>query len=862
MGPGSTHSGRPMVLLAALCALATCVPPTVDAGPLPITIERIHPVDDAGTTLMAGREAARVPGDPDRFKIKADVWLRNSGGSDLEVASVTTSYPGSAVSAYSFPHLTEEILPAGDVGRVRVFDGIDRQLPLPLPPTLKVKVSFVGTSETFELSMPLALYENATPSGSHLFPMSAADLPAGQYWAYGTRHIDDAEGGKPSTVRDRYAYDFVVRRWDGSSWTDKGTDQNGDPLPGTSNADYLAFGLPIYAVADGTVLVCIRGIAENVPNVLGGNANDLWIQHGDEVVRYTHFKDGSVPASLCPFNDGAQHDVEAMDIHVTSGQKLGEIGNTGQSSAPHLHTSVHRRVDKTVPLETDFELADSRPLGYHNIRIASDPVSVNNLGASPSFHASHGPIVPSNTLIDANPCGFDVPPSGGIEITRHGISEDCYQDVFNLIEGAGYRPTFVDGYDVAGSVFFNVVFRPTGVSWQARHGLTGDEYQDLFDELTEDGYRLHHIDSYVSGGQILYAPIFEKRSGPNWTAYHGLTTAEHQAGLEALRDAGYVPVRVSVNDPGDGGGRRWTALFEQVAVDSWDIVDVPTAQYQAAFDDQLAAGRLPTTVHGDHNGSGARLTAVFVKPIGGDWSAVHGFDSDEYQAAHDAAFADGKLLRAVGGYEEGGHRFAAVWRSLLSTSIASGPPSFTNSTSATLSFGSNDPWARFECQLDGASFASCTSPETYFGLTEGSHTFHVRAVDRDSLRDPVGASRSWVVDVTPPIVDLVRPAPGFTYTNDAPSPRDDGQIKVVGPVSVEAVATDALSGVASVAFTVDGSPVPAAAVSFSGPSTWSFTFTPTQKGQTTYTIGVTATDKAGNSASDSISVLGVKVGKL
>jgi hypothetical protein len=252
---------------------------------------------------------------------------------------------------------------------------------------------------------------------------------------------------------------------------------------------------------------------------------------------------------------------------------------------------------------------------------------------------------------------------------------------------------------------------------------------------------------------------------------------------------------------------------------------------------------------------------VFVKPIGGNWSAVHGLDSDEYQAAHEAAFADGKLLRAVAGYQEAGHRFAAVWRSLLTTSVASGPPSFTNSTSATLSFASNDPWARFECQLDGSSFASCASPKTYFGLTEGSHTFHTRALDRDSLRDPTGASRSWVVDLTPPTVDLVRPLPGFTYAHDKPSPRGDGNIKVVGHVIVQAVATDALSGVASVAFTVDASPVPAAAVSFSAPSTWSFTFTPTQNGQATYTIGVTATDKAGNSASDSISVLGVKTGK-
>jgi hypothetical protein len=322
-------------------------------------------------------------------------------------------------------------------------------------------------------------------------------------------------------------------------------------------------------------------------------------------------------------------------------------------------------------------------------------------------------------------------------------------------------------------------------------------------------------------------------------------------------------VRVSVNDPGDGGGRRWAALFEQVPVDSWRIVDVPTADYQDAFDDQVAAGRRPITVHGYHTDAGARLTAVFVKPIGGNWSAVHGLDSDEYQAAHDAAFADGKLLRAVGGYDEGGQRFAAVWRSLLSTSIDSGPPAYTNSTSATLALGSDDPWARFECQLDGAAMASCSSPRTYSSLTEGSHTFHARAVDRDSLRDPAGASRSWVVDLTPPNVDLVRPAPGFTYTNDTPSPRDDGKIKVVGTATVQAVATDALSGVASVAFTVDGVPVPPHAVTFdAATSTWSFKFTPTQKGgQATYVIGVTATDRAGNASTDSISVLGVKTGK-
>jgi hypothetical protein len=859
----STIGRRRSPWFAVLAGIALAAPMVVRAAPLPLSLVRVHPVDDPGTTLMAGREAAHAAGDPDRWKIKADVWLQNNGPDDLEVESVTTSYPGSGVAPASDPPTTVQVLVAGQEGRVRVFDGITRALPVPLPPTIHVEIGFVGTTETFEFDRALAFYENDTPLGSRLFPMAAADLAAGEAWSYGTRHIDDAGAGAPSTVRDRYAYDLDVVRWDGDSWTGVGVDDNGDPLPGTSNSDFLAFGLPIYAVDDGQVIVCTRGVAENTPGVLGASGgNELWIQHGDEVVRYSHFKNGSLSASLCPFNDGDSHDVEGSGITVTAGQQIGQIGNTGQSSGPHMHLSIHRRADRTDPLETSFELADSRPLGFHNIRIASDPTSVDNLGGSPTFRRSDGPILPSHTLILPNPCGLDIPGRGGIEVARHGISEDCYQDVANLVVGAGYRPTFVDGYNVGSSVFFNAVFRPTTVAWVARHGLTSAEYQDLFEDLTDDGYRLHHIDAYRSGNELRYAPIFEKRSGPGWVAYHGLTTAQHLAGLDALRNDGFVPVRVAAVDPGDGGGTRWAALFEQVPVSSWDIVDVSTADYQNAFDDQVDAGRLPITIHGYGTGGGARLTAVFVDPIGGDWSAVHGFDSDAYDAAHDAAFAAGRLLRAVAGYDEGGHRYAAIWRSLLQTTVTGGPPAFTNATTAALTFTSDDPWARFECRLDGGPFAPCSSPKSYSSVAEGSHLFRVRAIDRDSLADPTPATRSWIVDTTPPVVDITRPVPGFTYAHDVPSPRDDSLIKVVGFVVVKAVATDALSGIASLTFTVDGNPIPPASVT-SDPAThtWSFTFTPTANGQVTYAIAVTATDVAGNVASDSISVLGVKTGK-
>ena len=38
--------------------------------------------------------------------------------------------------------------------------------------------------------------------------------------------------------------------------------------------------------------------------------------------------------------------------------------------------------------------------------------------------------------------------------------------------------------------------------------------------------------------------------------------------------------------------------------------------------------------------------------------------------------------------------------------------------------------ATFECALDSASYAPCTSPLTYTNLLDGMHAFHVRGTDR------------------------------------------------------------------------------------------------------------------------------------
>jgi hypothetical protein len=49
----------------------------------------------------------------------------------------------------------------------------------------------------------------------------------------------------------------------------------------------------------------------------------------------------------------------------------------------------------------------------------------------------------------------------------------------------------------------------------------------------------------------------------------------------------------------------------------------------------------------------------------------------------------------------------------------------------------------FECSVDAAAFASCSSPRILNGISRGSHSFRVRAVDSRGFRDQSPGAFSW-----------------------------------------------------------------------------------------------------------------------
>ncbi|HEY0026151.1 MAG TPA: M23 family metallopeptidase [Longimicrobium sp.] len=146
-------------------------------------------------------------------------------------------------------------------------------------------------------------------------------------------------------ANQRFAYDLLVMRG--------GSTHTGD---GRRNEDYHCFGEPILAPAGGRVVLAVDGVADNVPgqtNAPEVAGNHVIVDHGTgEYSVLAHLRSGSVA-------------VRAGD-RVARGQRLGECGNSGNSSEPHLHYQLQDGPEMgpsagLPPQFTDY-LADGQPV--------------------------------------------------------------------------------------------------------------------------------------------------------------------------------------------------------------------------------------------------------------------------------------------------------------------------------------------------------------------------------------------------------------------------------------------------------------------------------------------------------------------
>lgn len=103
------------------------------------------------------------------------------------------------------------------------------------------------------------------------------------------------------------------------------------------------------------------------------------------------------------------------------------------------------------------------------------------------------------------------------------------------------------------------------------------------------------------------------------------------------------------------------------------------------------------------------------------------------------------------------------------TTITAGPAegSSTGDSRPSFSFTASKSGSTFQCSVDSAPFGACSSPRTIGPLSDGEHSFAVRATDHWGQVDPTPASRGFTVaDSSAPETSLTGGPTGATPDNE------------------------------------------------------------------------------------------------
>lgn len=314
------------------------------------------PGQAATRNLIAPQIEARVPVAPTAFKADGhwhlvyEVRLGNMSQSDCHVSRVEAvgDGPGNRVLATyegagldtamlrpGLPKVTDKSsLAPGTLGIVYIWATVDNLAAVPTSIRQRIVVK-VGDH------LPDTILTGPTPVKRGV--VSITSPLRGDHWLAGNGPSNTSGHRRSVVVIDgypaigqRFAIDWVQLHENGKTF-------QGDSL---DNKNYLAYGNEVLAVADGIVAETKDSIPQNIPGetsravpitlvTVAGNHIVLNIGNGQYAL-YAHLQPGSLRVKV--------------GDHVRRGQVLGLLGNSGNSTEPHLHFHIMNGVS---PLGSD-----------------------------------------------------------------------------------------------------------------------------------------------------------------------------------------------------------------------------------------------------------------------------------------------------------------------------------------------------------------------------------------------------------------------------------------------------------------------------------------------------------------------------
>jgi hypothetical protein len=300
-----------------------------------------------------------VRGDDGRDHVEYDLLVTNAFAAPVTLTAVEVTTPSGAVlgriDGATLAAATQGVLEQAPVSAIPASGAATVEVDLALapgkvPPVLSNHITYAVPGASPHLAAIISSYEVEGPdvavSPFHAITIAPPLRGAGWTGINGCctpnahRDVRVAAGTRIGTA-ETFAIDYV--RVDGNRF------YQGD---GSTDAQYPYFGVPIYAVAAGTVVAVHDGMDEGIPfqppttlhkpEDFGGNYV-LIRQAAGVYAFYAHMQKGSVAV--------------AVGQQVAAGTVIGHLGNSGNSTNPHLHFGLLDRPDFLTGYSLPFVFA-------------------------------------------------------------------------------------------------------------------------------------------------------------------------------------------------------------------------------------------------------------------------------------------------------------------------------------------------------------------------------------------------------------------------------------------------------------------------------------------------------------------------
>ena len=334
-------------------------------------------------------EPVPVTGTDGKVYLAYELYLTNITSTPVTVDSVQAldADSGAALQTYSGTDLvshsrvvgtapggspaTSVVLNGGQLGIVWLDPSVTGGSALPTTLVHQVKLTYPTAPSPL---IPAELTESVAATAVRATPAPTIQSPLdGPNWFDGNGCCDEVTPHRGASNPINGRYDFAERfAIDWVQLTPELTLTTGAP---TELSSYACYGAPIHAVADGEIVAVFDELQDQVPGANPPEGSLTLDQYsGNHVVQrfeqngqtyyalYAHLKPGTAKAAV------------TVGQNVSAGDVLGELGNSGNTDAPHLHFHVMDGPDPLASNGLPFQFDSQQLVGQASGDDALEPL--------------------------------------------------------------------------------------------------------------------------------------------------------------------------------------------------------------------------------------------------------------------------------------------------------------------------------------------------------------------------------------------------------------------------------------------------------------------------------------------------------